>query len=95
MFHPLTLFACTQRISDLYGLGEYHQGLALMREKLPVYEQKLPRNHGNLLLARRVLAMLLRKAGYHDPALHEAQRVYDSHRTKFGQLHERKHSVIP
>ena len=86
--HPLTLFAHTQRISDLYGLGEYHEGLALMREKLPVYEQKLPKNHGDLLLARRILAMLLRKAGYHGPALHEAQLVYDAHRSKFGQLHE-------
>jgi hypothetical protein len=92
--HPSTFHSFMCKIRDLYGLGEYRQGLGLVQEKLPFYEKRLPKSHVDLLVAKRNLAMFLRKAGHHDVAVREAQEVYQMCRAKFGRLHEHTLSAL-
>lgn len=84
---PRTLFSYTQLVRDLYGLGMYQDALALQLEKLRKYEQQPPRNEDDVLLAKRNLAMLLRKTGNYQRALRQAEEVHEAYR-KFGRTHE-------
>ncbi len=85
---PRTLFTYTCLVRDLYGQGRYREGLEMAQEKIPLYEQRLAATHADVLIARRHLAMLLRKAGYTGLALTEAAKVREASVRKFGPAHE-------
>jgi len=85
---PRTLFTFTCLVRDLYGQGRYREGLDMAQEKIPLYEQRLDPTHRDVLIARRHLAMLLRKAGFIGLALTEALQVQEASVKKFGTEHE-------
>lgn len=87
--HIETLYSYGCLARDEYGLGNYTEALELQREKLRIHEQKLPvSDHGDLLYARRNLAILLRKTGHHGQALVMADKNFDVYRNRFGRKHE-------
>jgi tetratricopeptide (TPR) repeat protein len=91
--HPETLFSYRMLARDLYGLGLYQEALDLQREKLTIYEavfeeNKVGRDHVDLLYARRNMAILLRKVGDRAGAYEFASRLYDVHWQTFGGRHE-------
>ena len=91
---PRTLFTYTCLVRDRYGQGQYREGLELAQEKIPLYAQRLDPTHVDVLIARRHLAMLLRKAGYTGLALTEAVKVHESSIQKFGSAHEHALSAL-
>jgi tetratricopeptide (TPR) repeat protein len=87
--HPETLYSYSCVARDMYGLGDYVEALELQREKLAIHERKLEvSDHGDLLYARRNMAIMLRKAGFHGPALLTADANYEIYRNRFGRRHE-------
>jgi tetratricopeptide (TPR) repeat protein len=86
--HPDTLFSVTTGLSrDLYGLGLYDEAIELQRRWLPVLRSRLGPDHANVLLALRIHAATLRKAGQPNEALEMAREVVRRRRERYGEDH--------
>jgi hypothetical protein len=86
--HPDTLFGVATGLSrDLYGLGRYQEAVTLQRQWLPVLRARLGPNHSNVLLASRIHAASLRKAGLAHEALDLAREVVRRREQTYGEEH--------
>ncbi|MGC9669134.1 FxSxx-COOH system tetratricopeptide repeat protein [Planosporangium sp. 12N6] len=86
--HPDTLFSVTTGLSrDLYGLGRYEEAIELQRTWLPRLRAQLGANHANVLLASRIHAASLRKAGHAHEALDLAREVLRRRQENYGDDH--------
>jgi len=92
-YHPEVLSSTTHLICDLYGCGEYEQALTLEQESVASYEKRLP-DHAFVLLAKRNLAILVRKTGRYAEAVRLSEVNLDLTRGRFGPRHEHSLSAM-
>jgi tetratricopeptide (TPR) repeat protein len=85
--NPEVLSSANSVVRDMYGFGEYQDALSLEREILAKYEPLLP-GHAFVLLARRNLAILLRKTGKYPEATSLSESNYRLSSSQFGPEHE-------
>lgn len=86
--HPDTLFSVTTGVSrDLYGLGRYGEAIELQGRWLDVLRRRLGSDHANVLLASRIHAASLRKAGLAHEALQLSREVVRRRREGYGEEH--------
>lgn len=85
---PDTLFAISNLVRDYYGLGLYGEGLLMQQEALTVHEAVVGSGHLNVLMARRTVAMLLRKLGRYREARERAETNYNAYSAQFPEHHE-------
>lgn len=87
--HRRVLFAHSNLARDHYGLGDYSEALRILERILPMYRGTMTNPmHSEILLARRTLAMALRKTGKHDEALRVGRANYRDSTAVFGEAHE-------
>lgn len=91
--NPEVFLSLTNVIRDLYGCGDYSAALAMAQEGVATYEQRLP-NHGFVLLAKRNLAILVRKSGRYAEAVGLSEVNLDRARSRFGPKHEHSLSAM-
>jgi hypothetical protein len=93
--HPDTLFSVTTGLSrDLYGLGRYGEAIELQRQWLPRLRVQLGANHSNVLLASRIHAASLRKAGQAHEAQELARDVLRRRQENYGDDHTETMSAM-
>ncbi len=93
--HPDTLHSVTTGLSrDLYGLGRYQEAIELQRHWLEVLRSKLSPNHANVLLASRIHAASLRKAGHAHEALQLSREVVRRRKDGYGEHHNETLSAM-
>jgi hypothetical protein len=85
---PETLLSLTNLALDHYGLGSYAEALTAV-QGIALERQRLPRNHGEVLLGIRVEAMALRKCGRHTDAVARSLESFINCQRYFGTDHER------
>jgi hypothetical protein len=92
--NSLSVLASTTSLArDLYGVGEYQKGLEEEESSVRLYESQF-KDHEFLLLARRNLAILLRKVGRYAEAARLAADVWDQECSRHGPEHEHSLSAM-
>ncbi|BBH68347.1 hypothetical protein ACTI_50320 [Actinoplanes sp. OR16] len=85
---PETLFAVSNLVRDYYGLGLYGAGLTMQQEVITEHEVAVGSSHMSVLMARRTIAMLLRKLGRYTEAREQADTNYTAYAAQFPEHHE-------
>lgn len=86
--NPETLLSVNNLVRDLFGLGAYAEGLQTQSGAMRTFERALRPTHRQMLLARRNIAVLLRKAGKYAQALQEAEKTFAVAQAQLGPSHE-------
>jgi hypothetical protein len=87
------LVSTTNFARDLYGLGEYQKGLEDEERSLGLYASQF-KDHEYFLLARRNLAILLRKVGRYAEAARVSADVWEQECSRHGPEHEHSLSAM-